>query len=127
MSRHVGASLAVALLLAAGGCSPLQSFLVSLNGPGGKQQVIAGSVDQVSADLQAALGRTGVIVKATPEGQDVRLSGLTRNGKKFALLLKRQKEGGLENTAVSIVWEGEEDEQFWFTVIQLLMASHPRE
>jgi hypothetical protein len=126
MSRPVGALCAAALLLAAGGCS-LQSFLVSLNGAGGRQQVVAGSVDQVSADLQAALGRIGVAVTATPEGQDVRLAGTTRGGKKFALLLKRQKEGGLESTAVSVVWEGEADEQFWFTVGQLLMASHPRE
>ncbi len=46
MSRHVGALCAGALLLAAGGCS-LDSFLVSFQEPGGKRQVIAGSVDQV--------------------------------------------------------------------------------
>ncbi len=69
----------------------------------------------------------GITVTANKNGQDVRLAGLTRTGKKFALLLKHQRDDGLDNTAVSIVWEGEQDEQFWFTVLQLLMASHPRD
>ncbi len=124
MSRPVGVLCAAALLLAAGGCS-LNSFLVSVTGSDGKQQVVAGSVDQVSARLQAALGRVGVAVQATPAGEDVRLAGVTRSGKKFALLLKRQKSDRGEFTAVAVQWDADADEQFWLSVIDLLLAPPP--
>jgi hypothetical protein len=97
--------------------------LIGLTGPGGKQQVVAGSVDQVSANLQAALGRIGVAATSTRDGQDVRIAGSTRSGRKFALLLRRQKTDAGERTAVAIEWEKDADEQFWLTVVQLLLSS----
>ncbi len=124
MSRPVGEVCAAALLSAAVGCSSL-SFLLSGAGPGGKQQVIAGSVDQVSASLQATLGRAGIAVSATPEGQDVRLAGQTRSGKKFALLLQRQQTDAGEKTVVAIHWEKEADEDFWLALVELLLSPPP--
>jgi hypothetical protein len=124
MSRAVGGVCAVALVFAAAGCSSL-SFLLSGTGPGGKQQVVAGSVDQVSANLQATLGRAGIAVSATPEGQDVRLAGKTRSGKKFALLLKRQQTEAGEKTVVAIDWEKDADEEFWLALVELLLSPPP--
>jgi hypothetical protein len=122
MTRRVGVVCAAALLLAAAGCS-LNSFLVSATGRDGKQQVVAGSVDEVSARLQAALGHVGVAVTATPQGEDMRLAGVTRSGKKFALVLKRQKTDNVERTAIAVEWEKEADEQFWFAVVDLLATT----
>ena len=57
MSRRTGMVCAAALLFAAMGCSA-GSFLLSWVGSGGKQQVVSGSVDQVSANLQAACAKS---------------------------------------------------------------------
>jgi hypothetical protein len=122
MTRRVGVACAAALLLAAAGCS-LGSFLVSATGSDGKQQVVAGSVDEVSARLQAALGHVGVAATADRQGEDVRLAGVTRSGKKFALVLKRQKTENVERTAIAVEWEKEADEQFWFAVVNLLATT----
>jgi hypothetical protein len=122
MTRRVGVVCAAALLLAAAGCS-LGSFLVSATGSDGKQQVVAGSVDEVSARLQAALGHVGVAVMANRQGEDARLTGVTRSGKKFTLVLKRQKTEGVERTAIAVEWEKEADDQFWLAVVDLLATT----
>ena len=122
MTRQMGVVCAAALLLAATGCS-LGSFLVSATGSDGKPQVVAGSVDEVSARLQAALGHVGVAVAADRQGEDVRLAGVTSTGKKFALLLKRQKTENVERTAIVIQWEKEADEAFWLAVVDLLATT----
>jgi hypothetical protein len=113
---------AAALLLAAAGCS-LNSFLVSVTGSDGKQQVVAGSVDEVSARLQASLSHVGVAVTATRQGEDVRLAGLTHSGKRFVLVLKRQQADGVERTAVAVEWEKEADEQLWSAIVDLLATT----
>jgi hypothetical protein len=122
MTRGVGVVCAAALLLAAAGCS-LGSFLVSATGSDGKQQVVAGSVDEVSARLQAALGHVGVSVTANRQGEDVRLVGATSTGKKFALVLRRQKTEAVERTAIAVEWEKEADEKFWLAVVGLLATT----
>ncbi len=119
MTRRLGVVCAAALLVATAGCS-LNSFLVSATGPDGKQQVVAGSVDEVSARLQASLSRVGVQVLASRQGEDVRLTGATRSGKRFALVLKRQKADNVERTAIAVEWEKEADDQFWSAVVDLL-------
>jgi hypothetical protein len=123
MSRPVIVVCAGALLFATG-CSSL-SFLLSGMSPGGKQQIVTGSVDQVSANLQATLGRAGIAVAATSQGQDVRIAGITKSGRKFALLLKRQQTETGEKTLVSIEWEADADEQFWPAVVELLLSPPP--
>ncbi len=121
MSRPLGMVCAAALLCAVAGCSA-SSFLLSFVSPGGKQQVVSGSVDQVSVQLQGALSKAGFMVTLSRQDQDVRLSGKTKTGKTFALVLKRQKTSSGENTAISIEWEKDADEQFWLTVVELLAS-----
>lgn len=122
MTCRVGVVCAAALLLAAAGCS-LNSFLVSATGSDGKQQVVAGSVDEVSARLQASLSHIGIAVAATRQGEDVRLAGLTRSGKRFVLVLKRQKADGVERTAVAVEWEREADDELWTAIVSLLATT----
>ncbi len=124
MSRRMGIVCAAALLFAAAGCSAA-SFLLSFAGSGGKQQVIAGSVDQTSASLQAALKNVGIIVSATKVGEDVRLIGETKSHKRFVLVLKRKQTGNDESTSLSIEWEKDADEQFWLMLLEQLAAPAP--
>jgi hypothetical protein len=121
MFRRMGVVFASTLLVAAAGCSG-GSFLLSSLSPGGKQQVVSGSVDQVSTHLQGALSNAGFLVAATKDGQDVRLAGVTKSGKRFTLFLKRRQTDAGESTVVSIDWAADADEPFWLTVLELLAA-----
>ena len=125
MSRRTGMVCAAALLFVAAGCSA-SSFLLSWVGSGGKQQVVSGSIDQVSANLKAALGNVGIIVAVNPlDDGTVKLAGETKSHKRFALVLKRQTTSQGENTAISIEWVNEADEEFWLTVLDLLAKPAP--
>jgi hypothetical protein len=116
---------AAALLFAAAGCSA-GAFLLSWMDSGGKQQVVSGSVDQVSANLQAALRNVDIMVAVNQMTDGtIKLAGETKSHKRFALVLKRQKTSGGESTAISIEWENEADEQFWLTVLDLLVRPAP--
>ncbi len=124
MSRRMGMVCAMALLFAAG-CSA-GSFLLSWIGSSGKQQVVSGSVDEVSARLRASLNKVNIIVAVNPmDDGTVKLNGETKSGQRFALVLKPQKTSRGENTAITIEWEKDEDEQFWATVLQLLVQPAP--
>jgi hypothetical protein len=119
MSRRLGVVCAAALLIAAAGCSA-GSFLLSFAGSGGKQQVVSGSVDDVSARLQASLKNVGILVTANQVGEDLRLQGETKSHKRFTLVLKRQQTLSGEGTAIAVEWEKDADEQFWLTVVEML-------
>jgi hypothetical protein len=116
---------AAALLFAAAGCSA-GSFLASWVGSGGKPQVVTGSIDRVAARLQASLGKVDVLVAVNRMDEStIKLNGQTKSGQRFALVLKRQMTSFGENTAVSIEWEKDADEQFWFTVLDMLVQPAP--
>jgi hypothetical protein len=125
MSRCVGMLCAAALVGIAAGCSA-NSFLLSFIGSDGKQQVVSGSVDQVSTNLQAALSNVGIVATLNKQGDDVRLAGVTKSGKRFALVLKQKKTMSGDSTIISLEWEKDADEQFWATVLELLTAPPPR-
>jgi hypothetical protein len=125
MSRRTGTVCAAALLLAAVGCSA-GSFLLSWVGSGGKQQVVSGSVDQVSARLQAALRKIDIIVAVNPLGDgSVKLCGETKGHKQFALVLKRHQTSGGESTTITLEWVADADEEFWLNVVKLLVEPEP--
>lgn len=124
MSRHLGMVCAAALLFAAVGCSA-SSFLLSWVGSGGKRQVVSGSINDVAAHLQASLGKAHIIVAVNPMDKDtVKLSGITKSGKRFGLVLKRQMTSHGESTAISAEWD-DPDEEFWATVLEMLVAPPP--
>jgi hypothetical protein len=121
MSRRLGMVCAVALLLAAAGCSG-SSFLMSWVGSGGKRQVVSGSVNDVAARLQASLGKANIIVALNPMGDGtVKLNGQTKSGTRFALVLKQHMTSRGESTAISVEWEKDADEEFWASVLDLLV------
>jgi hypothetical protein len=116
---------AAALLFAAAGCSA-GSFLLSWVGSGGKEKVVSGSVDEVAARLQASLGKINILVAVNKMDEDtVKLNGQTKSGHRFALFLKRQKTSLSENTAISVEWEKDADEEFWATVLELVVRPAP--
>ncbi len=125
MSHHLKMVCAGALLCAAIGCT-LDSFLVSITPGPGKTRYVAGSVDQVSTNLQAALSNVGIAATVTRQSGEARVAGVTRSGRKFALVLKQQYAAGGPRTSVSVEWEGEADEQFWLTVVEMLTTKTPK-
>ncbi len=120
MFRRAGMVCAGVLLWAAAGCS-LDSFLVSVTGPGTRPRYVAGSVDQVSANLRASLGNAGIALTESRNGQDLRLAGVTRSGKRFALVLRQQYAGGGQRTSVAVEWEDAADEELWALVGEILI------
>jgi hypothetical protein len=62
--------------------------------------VVAASVESVSESTQAALGRLGMKVVVTPQGQDLRLKATTPAGDQFALVLMRVQTDQGERTRV---------------------------
>lgn len=126
MSRRTRMVCAAALLFVAVGCSA-SSFLLSWTGSEGKQQVVTGSIDEVAARLKASLGKVNILVAVNPmDDGTIHLNGQTKSGQRFALVLKRQTTSRGENTAITIDWMGKDaDEQFWFTVLDLLVQPAP--
>jgi len=121
MSRRLGMVCAAALLFTTAGCSG-GSFLLSWVGSGGKRQVVSGSINDVAARLQASLGKADIIVAVNPMDKDtIKLNGQTKSGRRFALVLKRQTTSHGENTVVTVEWEKDADEEFWATVLDLLV------
>jgi hypothetical protein len=55
----------------------------------------------------------------------VKLNGQTKSGRRFSLLLKRQKTDYAENTAISVEWEKDADEEFWAIVLDLVVRPAP--
>lgn len=125
MSRRTEMVCAAALLFAAAGCSA-SSFLLSWVGSGGKRQVVSGSINDVAAHLQASLDKLNIIVAVNPMDNDtIKLNGQTKSGKRFALVLKRQVTSQGENTALSVEWEKDADDEFWAIVLDLLVNPAP--
>jgi hypothetical protein len=125
MSRRMRMVCAAALLFVAAGCSA-GSFLLSWVGAGGKQQLVTGSIDQVAAHLKASLGKVDILVVINPiDDGTIKLNGQTKSGQRFALVLKRRMTSQGENTVLSIEWEKDADEQFWFTVLEMLVQQAP--
>ena len=118
MSRRTGMVWAGALALAVAGCFP-NLLLNPFAKPAPPCHLTKGSVVEVSARLQAALKEEGVPVIAQPEGAGVRLAGSATSGKMFCLLLQPEARDS-KLTAVSILWERGEDEQFQRIVLRAL-------
>ncbi len=123
MSHRNGTVLAAALLCLVAGC--LSAPLLAPAKPHFTPQVVAGSVNGVSTTLQDLLAESGIAVIEKREQQGVRLVGLTRSGKPFALHLLRAKAVKGDRTLVAVQWNGEPDEPFWETVRHRLDEMKP--
>lgn len=119
MFRRMGVLCAAALLSAAAGCS-VDAFLVSMPGPFGKQRSIAGPIDQVSANLQTMLGSAGIKATETREGRNIRLTGVTKSDKRFALVLHQQYAPAGQRTLLTVEWEDGADLEFWELVMTIV-------
>jgi len=125
MSRRLGSVFVAALLIAAAGCTA-GSFLLSWAGTNGKQQIVSGSMDEVAAHLRASLGKLNIAVAVNPmDDGTIKLNGQTKSGRRFALVLNRHTTSRGEGTAVTVEWEKDADEQFWASVLELLVAPAP--
>ena len=118
-------ALCAALLLAAG-CDLQGNFLVksplacsSWGKPQG-DRVVAASLESVSQSTQDSLKALGIETMSSQQGDDVRISGMTRTGSKFAFVLHRVKTSSGETTRVHIEWEKSEDAKANPTVVNVL-------
>jgi hypothetical protein len=123
MSRCFGVVGAGALLLTVAGCA-LDAFLVPTAGVAGPQQVVAGSVAVVSAQLEEGLASAGVSVVTKRVATERRLAGITPSGKAFCLHLYEKNGAGGEKTLVRIRWGTRDtDEAFWRSVQAMLTTA----
>jgi hypothetical protein len=77
----------------------------------GEGQVVAGSLDSVSASVQASLKGLGLAATVTQNAEAVRISSCTVTGKSFTVVLTRQKRDGREQTHVRIEWDSGSDSE----------------
>jgi hypothetical protein len=100
----------------------------------GGEYMVAGSAEDVAVNLQANLKRLGLSADITQQGEDIRVVSKTRNGDKFALVLKHvtgQPPGSTEHlpetsqTRVRFEWENGPDEQTRTHVLASLNVQSP--
>lgn len=126
MSHRRGRVWASALLLALTGCTP-SSFLTPFAPPAPEQHLTDGSVDEVSARLQAALAEEGVALLEKRVGRELRLAGKATSGKLFCLLLNPDRVKGDKRTVVAINWERGEDNELRRTILRALAPQVPED
>jgi hypothetical protein len=98
---------------------------LSRNGMASSESTLVGSVTNVSLLCQSFLGTSGLQSEVQPEGEGVRIKGMTKAGKRFSLLLTRDASSmGDEHTHVRIEWADGADESLW-TELQLFAARAP--
>ena len=124
MAHRLGISCAGLLLIAVVGCSP-DSFLVPFGRASEQQLVCPGSVIQVSTRLQEALAGAGVSVVTKYVEEDLRLAGVTKQGKVFCFHLRREKGAGADKTLIRLQWDKDADETFWRTIVLPLANPEP--
>jgi hypothetical protein len=122
MSRFLVGS-AAALVLALAGCSAAP--LLGLAPAAGQKLVVTGKHEEVAASLEAGLTDAGNLVLVKRLEGEVRLAGQTRAGKIFGLYLKQRKSEGSEQTAITLRWDRDVDEEFWETVTAILKDIDP--
>lgn len=124
MSRCLGVVGAGALLLAVSGCA-LDAFLVPTAGVAGPQQIVAGSVAVVSAQLEEGLANAGVSVMTKRVGTERRLAGITPSGKAFCLHLYEKNGAGGEKTLVRIRWGTRDTDAAFWRSVQAMLTTAP--
>jgi hypothetical protein len=75
--------------------------------------------------LQDALADAGIAVVEKHMGKEVRLVGLTRAGKPFAILLTRIDGKAADKTAIGIQWDRAPDESMARTISRTLALLTP--
>ena len=118
MSRLPGMACAAAVVFAVAGCV-FDSFPTPI-GSGCPQQVVSGSSNLVSAQLEEGLREAGVSFVTKRVGSEIRLAGRTASGQVFCIHLYGDKKAGAEKTLVRINWDRAADEPFWQMVLRLL-------
>jgi len=100
------------------GCT-LDSFSLNVFGTAKDDgPVVAGSLDAVSASTTDTLRNMGLFVSTHRDGDTVKLTSTTRDGKRFTLLLKARKTDHGDETTVGIRWEKDADEGFWLQLAE---------
>ncbi len=80
----------------------------------GGAYTVPGSAESVALTLQANLRQLGLSADVTQQGEDIRVASKTRNGDKFALVLKHLKSPNGEDPSSTLVrfeWANGPDEQ----------------
>jgi hypothetical protein len=115
-----GVTVCVLVLLSAAGCSS-SIWLLNLGGLGGRRQVTDGSVNAVTAVLQARLADAGIAVVTEHKSDQVRLVGIAPSRKAFRLVIQPDPATSGKKTVVCFE-EDAGDEALW----QLVRAALER-
>src|SRR5262249_39264763 len=103
----------VALALSLTGCAGTNMaglFFAQTTGPDG-DRVVAGSLETVAVSTQEALTRLGLHAAATRQGEAIHVTGKTKAGASFTIVLTREQTRQGEQTRVRLQWgEGRDDQ-----------------
>jgi hypothetical protein len=84
----------------------------------------SGNTDAVALRIQTSLKNMGLQANVTRDSQGVRITSVTKSGKRLGLLLQRDTATGVEQTKVDVEWADGMDNEVW-TQLQLLAAVGP--
>lgn len=110
---RIGRGLAVltVVCLTLSGCTLLQTWdSLWVSTPKG-DLILSGSPRDVALMMQSRLNQLGLMVTQNGDGDTVRISSSSPSGKKFTMVLERDKEGPGTRTRVRIDWENGKDEE----------------
>jgi hypothetical protein len=116
------------LMLLLTGCAGTDFFSANFlqAGGGGRERVVAGSLESVSQSTQATLRQLGFATVLTEEAQGVRIACTTQAGRRFFLLLTRVQTDKGESTRIAVEWEGSPDERTSVQVLSQVESQHRR-
>jgi hypothetical protein len=103
-ANRLACALGVVCLALAGcrlGGVAWDGYVVAMTGEG---KVVAASLETSATTVQATLNNLGLTANLSRDGEDVRIASQA-NGKKFTVVLHREKQPDGDRTRVRIEWE----------------------
>jgi len=89
-------------------------------------EVVAGKLEVVAATTQAKLARLGFNMVLTNQGEAIHLTGTTKTGATFTLVLTREQEAQSEQTRIKLQWGNGYDREAGLQVLSEVMPKTGR-
>jgi hypothetical protein len=119
MFRQAAMVCAAGILMAVAACSFNLGNVVKVDVQP-NEKLVNGALDQVAQRIENEMRRLGLQVAVAPSGDAARITGTTKTGKRFVILLSRVRGPQGEQTNIHVDWDQKPDRELW---AQLLLVA----